>query len=63
MLLNSREFQFLKNYIICRNIYGTQNAKRYETRNTEREARDENVRSKRADFFLLLLKNDLFSDL
>ena len=27
-----------------------QNAKRYEARNTEREARDENVRAKRADF-------------
>ena len=29
-----------------------QNAKRYEARNTEREARDEDVRAKRADFFL-----------
>ena len=101
MLLNSREFKFLKNY---RNVYGKssakreyrdenvflkgdralsklitllisnkkefnhffksgssdivllkvgnlhQNAKRYEARNTEREARDENVRAKRADF-------------
>ena len=28
-----------------------QNAKRYEAHNTEREARDENVRAKRADFF------------
>ena len=28
-----------------------QNVKRYEARNTEREARDENVRTKRADFF------------
>ena len=31
------------------NLY--QNAKRYEARNIEREARDENVRAKRADFF------------
>ena len=29
-----------------------QNAKRYEARNTEREAHDENVRAKRADLFL-----------
>ena len=29
-----------------------QNAKRYEARNTEREARDENVRAKQADFFI-----------
>ena len=29
------------------------NAKRYEARNTERDAREENVRAKRADFFLL----------
>ena len=29
-----------------------QNVKGYEARNTEREARDENVRAKRADFFL-----------
>ena len=28
-----------------------QNAKRYEERNTEREAREEKVRAKRADFF------------
>ena len=28
-----------------------ENAKRYEARNTEREARDENVRAKRADFY------------
>ena len=33
-----------------------QNAKRYEARNTEREARDENVRGKRADFSYLKLK-------
>ena len=30
-----------------------QPAKRYEARNTEREAREENVRAKRADFFVL----------
>ena len=102
MLLNSRQFKFLKNY---RNVYVKssakreyrdenvflkgdralsklitllisnkkefnhffksrnsdivllklgnlhQNAKRYEARNTEREARDENVRAKRVDFF------------
>ena len=29
-----------------------QNIKRYEARNTEREAHDENVRAKRADFYL-----------
>ena len=29
-----------------------QNAKRYVGHNTEREARDENVRAKRADFFV-----------
>ena len=34
MLLNSREFQFLKNYI-CRNVYGKSSAKR--------EYLDENV--------------------
>ena len=33
-----------------------QNAKRYEERNTEREARDENVRAKRADFFVQFCK-------
>ena len=33
-----------------------QNAKRYEARNTERVARDENVRAKRADFFNPLLR-------
>ena len=100
MLLNSRQFKFLKNY---RNVYVNssakreyrdenvflnralsklitllisnkkefnrffksrssdivllklgnlhQNVKRYEACNTEREARDENVRAKRADFF------------
>ena len=32
-----------------------QNAKCYKTRNTEREARDENLRAKRADFSLLSL--------
>ena len=70
MILDSREFKFLKNY---RNIYVKssakreyrdllnlgnlhQNAKRYEARSTEREARDENVRAKRAHFFYLCLK-------
>ena len=32
-----------------------QNVKCYETRNTERETRDENVRAKRAVFFILEL--------
>ena len=35
MLLNSREFQFLKNYNICKNVYGISSAKR--------EYRDKNV--------------------
>ena len=34
-------------------FYLHQNAKGYEARNTEREARDENVRTKRADFFMV----------
>ena len=100
MLLNSREFKFLKNY---RNVYGKssakreyimmrmcslsklitllisnkkefnhffkcrssdifllklanlhQNIKRYEARNTEGEAPEENVRAKRADFLLFV---------
>ena len=32
-----------------------QNAKRFEARNTEREARDENGRAKRADFYIKFL--------
>ena len=32
-----------------------QNAKRYEARNTERKARDENVRAKRADLFIICI--------
>ena len=100
MLLNSRQFKFLKNYrnayvkssakreyrdenvflksdralsklitllISNKNFFKSrspdivllklenlhQNDKRYETRNTERETRDKNVRAKPADCFLL----------
>ena len=38
-----------------------QNAKRYEARNTEREAREENLRAKRADFSLIISTFDLFN--
>ena len=38
-----------------------QNAKRYEARNTEHEARDENVRAKRADFLYWIFKKFLNS--
>ena len=52
MLLNIREFQSNPK---LGNLH--QNAKRYEARNTEREARYENVRAKRADFLLSRLYN------
>ena len=83
MLLNSRQFKFLKNYrnvnvkSSAKRVYRDENvflkgdralsklitllisnkkefnhAKRYEARNIEREAGDENVRAKRANFCL-----------
>ena len=44
----ARKAGALQNQLKLGNL--NQNAKRYEARNTEREARDENVRAKRADF-------------
>ena len=52
MLLNGREFKFLKNY---RNVYGKSSAKR--------EYRDENVRGKRAVFFFIVLEKKIFLNL
>ena len=55
LISNKKEFNHLfktrsSDIVLLKLENLNQNAKRYETRNTEREARDENVRAKRADF-------------
>ena len=66
LILNKKEFNhFFKSrssdIVLLKLDKLHQNAKRYEARNTEREARDEYVLAKRADFFCYVFK--VFSEL
>ena len=60
MPLRNKIVRFKKIYKFYSDHFLHQNAKRYETRNAEREAWEENVRAKRADFYFSFLVDVYF---